>query len=54
MSKIGYFLLRTEFREDYDITDAARDIQKQSEAECIDYMYFKEDEDYSEHPYIAT
>ena len=53
MSKTGYFLLRTTFRDDYDVSDAARDVEQQAEAVCIDYMYFKEDEDYSVSPYIA-
>tara|TARA_B100001250_G_scaffold241373_1_gene207386 strand:- start:768 stop:932 length:165 start_codon:yes stop_codon:yes gene_type:complete len=53
MSKTGYFLLRTTFRDDYDIADAARDVEQQAEAVCIDYMYFKDDTDYSESPYIA-
>jgi len=53
MSKTGYFLLRTTFRDDIDVTDAARDVEQQAEAVCIDYMYFKKDEDYSLSPYIA-
>ena len=53
MSKTGYFLLKTTFRDDYDIADAARDVEQMAEAVCIDYMYFKDDNDYSESPYIA-
>ena len=53
MSKTAYFLLKTSIRDDYDIADAARDVEQQAEAVCIDYMYFKQDEDYSVSPYIA-
>tara|TARA_Y100001951_G_C11043395_1_gene131548 strand:+ start:267 stop:428 length:162 start_codon:yes stop_codon:yes gene_type:complete len=52
MSKIGYFLLRTHFRDDYDIQDAAENIQQEAKAECIDYMYFKDVDDLVS-PYIA-
>ena len=52
MSKTGYFLLKTTFRDDYDIADAARDVEQMAEAECIDYMWLQPDEvDYT--PYIA-
>ena len=50
MSKTGYFLLKTSFRDDYDIADAARDIEQMAEAVCVDYMWL---EDYSNTPYIA-
>ena len=50
MSKIGYFLLRTTFRDDYDIADAARDVEQMAEAVCIDYMWLESGND---HPYIA-
>ena len=53
MSKTAYFLLKTSIREDYDMADAARDVEQMAEAVCIDYMYFKDDNDYSENPYIA-
>ena len=53
MSKTAYFLLKTSIRDDYDIAYAARDVEQMAEAVCIDYMYFKEDEDYSVSPYIA-
>ncbi len=53
MTKTAYFLLKTSIREDYDIADAARDVEQMAEAVCIDYMYFKQDEDYSVSPYIA-
>ena len=51
--KTAYFLLKTSIRDDYEISDAARDIEQMAEAVCIDYMYFKQDEDYSVSPYIA-
>ena len=51
--KTAYFLLKTSIRDDYDIADAARDVEQMAEAVCIDYMWF--DVDYGEdHPYIAT
>ena len=50
MSKTGYFLLKTSFREDYDIADAARDIEQMAEAVCVDYMWLASGNDY---PYIA-
>ena len=49
MSKTAYFLLKTSIREDYDMSDAARDIEQQAEAVCIDYMWL----DVGDHPYIA-
>ena len=53
MSKTGYFLLRTTFRDNYDVADAARDVEQMAEAVCIDYMWFGDDNDYAESPYIA-
>ena len=50
MSKTGYFLLKTTFRDDYDIADAARDVEQMAEAVCIDYMWFESGDD---NPYIA-
>ena len=49
MSKTAYFLLKTSIREDYDIADAARDVEQMAEAVCIDYMWL----DVGESPYIA-
>ena len=49
MSKTAYFLLKTSIREDYDMSDAARDIEQQAEAVCIDYMWL----DVGDNPYIA-
>ena len=34
MSKTAYFLLKTSIREDYDIADAARDVEQMAEAVC--------------------
>ena len=50
MSKTAYFLLKTSIREDYEISQAARDIEQQSEALCVDYMWL---ESGNNHPYIA-
>tara|TARA_R100001594_G_scaffold2406_1_gene9478 strand:+ start:48 stop:203 length:156 start_codon:yes stop_codon:yes gene_type:complete len=50
MSKTGYFLLKTSFREDYDIADAARDVEQMAEAVCVDYMWLESGDD---NPYIA-
>jgi hypothetical protein len=50
MSKTAYFLLKTSIRENYEISDAARDIEQQSEAVCVDYMWLESGND---HPYIA-
>ena len=49
MTKTAYFLLKTSIREDYDMSDAARDIEQQAEAVCIDYMWL----DVGDQPYIA-
>ena len=51
MSKTAYFLLKTSIRENYDITDAARDVEQMAEALCIDYMWLEATSDSS--PYIA-
>ena len=50
MSKTAYFLLKTSIREDYDLVDAARDVEQMAEAVCIDYMWLESSDD---HPYIA-
>jgi hypothetical protein len=50
MSKTAYFLLKTSIRENYEISQAARDIEQQSEALCVDYMWLESGDD---HPYIA-
>ena len=50
MSKTAYFLLKTSIREDYDISDAARDVEQMAEAVCIDYLWPESGDD---HPYIA-
>ena len=51
MSKSAYFLLKTSIRDDYDIADAARDVEQMAEAVCIDYMRL---DDYGDDtPYIA-
>ena len=49
MSKTAYFLLKTSIRDDYDMSDAARDIEQMAEAVCIDYMWL----DANDNPYIA-
>ena len=51
MSKTAYFLLKTSIREDYDIADAARDVEQMAEAVCIDYVWLDTYGDDS--PYIA-
>jgi len=51
MSKTAYFLLKTSIRENYDISDAARDVEQMAEAVCIDYMWLEATSDSS--PYIA-
>ena len=54
MSKTAYFLLKTSIREDYDLADAARDVEQMAEAVCIDYMWLDElNELANETPYIA-
>ena len=50
MSKTAYFLLKTTIRENYDLADAARDVEQQAEAVCIDYMWLESGDN---HPYIA-
>ena len=50
MTKTAYFLLKTSIRENYEISQAARDIEQQSEALCVDYMWLDSGND---HPYIA-
>ena len=47
--KTAYFLLKTSIRDDYDMADAARDIEQMAEAVCIDYMWL----DANDNPYIA-
>tara|TARA_B100000424_G_C22679376_1_gene372222 strand:+ start:433 stop:591 length:159 start_codon:yes stop_codon:yes gene_type:complete len=51
MSKTAYFLLKTSIRDNYDISDAARDVEQMAEAVCIDYMWLEATSDSS--PYIA-
>jgi len=53
MSKTAYFLLKTSIRDDYEISDAARDVEQMAEAVCIDYMHY-DDIDDGLYPYIAT
>ncbi len=48
--KTAYFLLKTSVRENYEISQAARDIEQQAEAVCVDYMWLDAGNDY---PYIA-
>ena len=50
MSKTAYFLLKTSIREDYALDAAARDVEQQAEAVCVDYMWLESGDD---HPYIA-
>ena len=50
MAKTAYFLLKTSIRDDYDIADAARDVEQMAEAVCIDYVWLLDDGD---NPYIA-
>ena len=54
MSKTAFFLLKTSIREDYDIADAARDVEQMAEAVCIDYMHLENLEETDVSPYIAT
>ena len=49
MTKTAYFLLKTSIRDDYEISDAARDVEQMAEAVCIDYMWL----DVGDNPYIA-
>ena len=51
MSKTAYFLLKTSIRDDYDIADAARDVEQMAEAVCVDYMWL--DGIIDNTPYIA-
>ena len=51
--KTAYFLLKTSIREDYDIADAARDVEQMAEAVCIDYMWLGDLVDERDTPYIA-
>ena len=51
MSKTAYFLLKTSIRDNYDISDAARDVEQMAEAVCIDYLWLEATSDSS--PYIA-
>ena len=51
MSKTAYFLLKTSIRDNYDISDAARDVEQMAEAICIDYLWLEATSDSS--PYIA-
>jgi len=54
MSKTAYFLLKTSIREDYDMADAARDVEQMAEAVCVDYMWLGEfDSSSNDTPYIA-
>ena len=48
--KTAYFLLKTSIRENYEISQAARDIEQQAEAVCVDYVWLEAGND---HPYIA-
>ena len=50
MSRTAFFLLKTTIRNDYDLADAARDIEQMAEAVCIDYVWLEESYD---SPYIA-
>ena len=50
MSRTAFFLLKTTIRDDYDLADAARDVEQMAEAVCIDYVWLEEPY-YS--PYIA-
>ena len=54
MSKTAYFLLKTSFRDDYPMEDAARDIEQMAEAVCIDYMHLENLAETDVSPYIAT
>ena len=47
--KTAYFLLKTSIRDDYEMSDAARDIEQMAEAVCIEYIWL----DVGESPYIA-
>tara|TARA_B100000427_G_scaffold318217_1_gene315163 strand:+ start:74 stop:238 length:165 start_codon:yes stop_codon:yes gene_type:complete len=53
MSKTGFFLLKTTFRDNYDIEDAANDIEQMAEAKCIDYVWLGDLVDANDTPYIA-
>ena len=54
MTKTAYFLLKTSIRDDYDMADAARDVEQMAEAVCIDYMHLDNLEETDLSPYIAT
>ena len=51
--KTAYFLLKTSIRDDYDMADAAREVEQMAEAVCIDYMHY-DDIDDALYPYIST
>ena len=53
MSKTAYFLLKTSIREDYDLADAARDVEQMAEAVCVDYMCLGKEDEFNNVPYIA-
>ena len=53
MSKTAYFLLKTSIRDDYDIADAARDVEQMAEAVCVDYMWLGKEDEFNNVPYIA-
>ena len=50
MSRTAFFLLKTTIRDDYDLADAARDVEQMAEAVFIDYVWLEEPYD---SPYIA-
>ena len=54
MSRTAFFLLKTTIRDDYDLADAARDVEQMAEAVCIDYMHLENLEETDVSPYIAT
>ena len=51
MSRTAFFLLKTTIRDEYDLADAARDVEQMAEAVCIDYLWLEATSDSS--PYIA-
>ena len=49
MTNTAYFLLKTDIGK-LELADAAKEVEKQSQAECIDYMLFNNTE---AEPYIT-
>ena len=50
MTKTAYFLLKTDISNDYELADAAKDIETEAKAVCVDYMWLNDAET---KPYIS-